>query len=325
MFFGARTGTVANAMIEPTDALRKRIEPAGGRLVLFVDVAFILALRREMKQHSELGADYDAVCRHVAALAKAGHEIQLHIHTHWEDCHWRDGRWHMAMQRYKLHDFDDADILRLVGDYVTVLREIAGPEHAYAYRAGGWVIQPFDRIKAALAANGVTIDSTVFAGGVAEDTVHLYDFTRAPRHRHWRFEDDPCVPVDGGTFLEVPIASIDVWPDFYWKFAWQRKFGGHRHQAFGKGSAVPLGRMDLIKKLASRTTSVVSMDGYKAALLERAHRTYAASGAPSFVIIGHPKAFTPYSLDALTEFLTPHRMASVTTFAPFAAPVARAA
>jgi hypothetical protein len=87
----------------------------------------------------------------------------------------------------------------------------------------------------------------------------------------------------------------------------------------GKGSAIPLGTSDLVKKLATRTTSVVSIDGFKAALLERAHRQYRRAGAPSLVAIGHPKAFSPYSLGKVKDFLTPERMAQVTTFAPVAA------
>lgn len=311
LFFGRRTGSLDACVIQPSNALLKIAKAKNLPLVFFVDVAYIAALRREMVKHPKLSRDYDLICRHVEQMARAGHEIQLHIHSHWEDCRWDGDGWQMDTRRYKLHDFGADDILTMVQSYATTLKELAGPEHAFAYRAGGWVIQPFEKLRAALLAAKVQIDSTVFPGGTAEDAAHDFDFCAAPRFGHWQFDADPCRPDAAGPFLEVPISSIPVTPDFYWRFALHKKFGNASTKAFGDGNAISSGRADTLKKLLTRTSTVVSMDGYKSTLLEQGYRRYAAAAAAEYVVIGHPKALSPFSLERLDLFLTPERAKQV--------------
>ena len=53
--------------------------------------------------------------------------------------------------------------------------------------------------------------------------------------------------------------------------------------------------------------NVVSVDGFKASLLERAYHQYSRRGKADFVVIGHPKALTRYSLQMLESFAQNHR------------------
>lgn len=314
LFFGRKTGTVEASILAPTEALLELAEKKHIRLVFFVDVAYIAALRREKSGSLRLRKDHDLVCRNVELLARKGHEVQLHVHSHWEDCHWNGDEWRMDTRRYKLHDFEPEDISRLVNSYVGILKELAGPDHAFAFRAGGWVIQPFAKLRSSLLEAGVHIDSTVFPGGTAEDKAHDFDFRTAPRYGHWNFDTDPCLPQNGGRFLEVPISSLAVWPNFYWRFALHKKFGPAAGKAYGDGHAIGPGRADTLKKLMTRTSTVVSMDGYKSTLLESGYRQYASAQAPEYVIIGHPKALSRFSLEILDRFLTPQRSRNVVGF-----------
>lgn len=315
VFFGRETGTVARSILEPTEALLAVARRHGAKLVFFVDAGFILRLRAEMHKAPHLVAEHDALCRQVEALAAGGHEIQLHIHPHWEDSSWGADGWRIDVSRFALQAFPDARIHDIVARYTAVLRELAGPGAAYAYRAGGWVIQPFGRIRDALLASGVTIDSTVFAGGYREGQVQPYDFRAAPAKSRWRFDRDPLVETKDGAFLEVPIASRRLRPDFFWRFAAAKKLGGERHKAFGDGRAIPMEGGDLVSKLVRPSTSVVSMDGYKASFLAAAAADYRARGMEDFVVIGHPKALTPYSLQRLDEYLG--GAVTTSTFAPY--------
>jgi hypothetical protein len=303
VFFGRETGTVARSVLEPTEALVKVAARHGARLVFFVDAGFILRLRAEMARAPALAADHDALCRQVESLARAGHEVQLHIHPHWEDSRWNGHGWDIDVTRYALQSFSPAEIHDIVGRYATALRELAGPDAAFAYRAGGWVLQPFAKIRDALLAHGVTIDSTVFAGGRSEGRVQPYDFRGAPGKSRWRFDTDPLVEAPHGPFLEVPIASRTVSPAFFWRFAAVKKLGGAAHRPFGDGAALPMEGGDLRRKLTRKSVSVVSLDGYKASFLEAAAREWRALGREDFVAIGHPKALTPYSLGRLDQFL----------------------
>jgi hypothetical protein len=303
VFFGRETGTVQRSILEPTEALAAVARRRGAKLVFFADAGFILRLRAEMAKSRQLASDHDAICRQVAALAREGHEIQLHIHPHWEDSTWSATGWNIDVRRYALQSFSPQAIHDIVGRYTRVLRELAGPEAARAYRAGGWVLQPFPKIRPALLAHGVTIDSTVFAGGVNSSRVQPFDFRGAPAKSRWRFDDDPLEEVPGGPFLEVPIASHRLSPAFFWRLAAAKKLGGERHKAFGDGAALAMEGGDLARKLTRSSVSVVSIDGYKASFLAAAARDQQARALDDFVVIGHPKALTPYSLERLDHFL----------------------
>ena len=317
VYFGRHTGSVERTLLEPTEALLRVADRHRARCVFFVDAGYLLRLRSEMRRAPELRAPHDAVCRQVESLARAGHEVQLHIHPHWEDSRWTPEGWRMDTTRYALHAFAPHEIRDIVARYTGVLRELAGPSSAYAYRAGGWVIQPFAKLARSLQEAGVTIDSTVYAGGRSEGTVQPFNFESAPAKSRWRFDADPLVEVDGGEFLEVPIASRRLTPDFFWRFACAKKLGGARHRPFGDGEPIAMERGDLARKLFPPTASVVSIDGYKASFLEEAADDYRARGFEDFVVIGHPKALTPYSLERLDQFLAGGRGGEVTTFATY--------
>jgi hypothetical protein len=78
-----------------------------------------------------------------------------------------------------------------------------------------------------------------------------------------------------------------------------------RHLAFGDGSAIPMAKKNVFKLLISHSHSVVSMDGLKAFLIKKAFKTYKinTTDTDNFVIIGHPKAFSSYSLKQMEKFL----------------------
>jgi hypothetical protein len=317
VFFGRNTGSVARTILEPTQALLRVAERHAVRLVFFVDAGFVLRLRDQMHKAAALREQHDALCRQVESLSRAGHEVQLHIHPHWEDSQWGEGGWQIDVRRYALHAFDARDIADIARRYTGVLRELAGPQAAFAYRAGGWVIQPFDRLRDALRDNDVLIDSTVYADGTSGSDTHRFDFRGAPAKSRWRFDDDPLVEVEEGAFLEVPIASRRLSPLFFWRFAWAKKLGGARHRPFGDGQAIRMGREDLLRRLLLPSTSVVSLDGYKASFLARAAADYRRRGLEDFVAIGHPKSLTPYSLACLDEFLAAGAAAEVVTYASY--------
>jgi len=247
--------------------------------------------------------DYDRVMRQLEKFVAVGHEIQLHVHTHWEDSHWNGESWDIDTRRYQLHDFGEPEIHEIVQRYTDALRAIAGGDGVFAYRAGGWMIQPFAQIREALLNAGIYIDSTVFVGGTSEDDVHHIDFSDAPSASHWFFDNDPLSINPEGEILEVPIASYHVSPDFYWRFAIAKMFGGPMHWSFGNGVPIRMGHSDLLTKLSQWTNSVVSMDGYKASFLEDALRRYELMGKTDFVVMGHPKALSRYSLQKLERFI----------------------
>ncbi len=303
VFFGQSTGTVEDTLLGPSQALCDIAARHGVPLVFFVDIGFLLRLRKEALRFPQLMRDYDRVMRQLTQFVAAGHELQLHVHPHWEDSYWNGEVWHIDTRRYRLHDFSEPEIGEIVQRYTQALRAIAGDDGVCAYRAGGWMVQPFEKISGALRDMGIYIDSTIFPGGTSEGDIHQFDFSGAPPASHWFFDNDPLVSNPEGEFLEIPIASHQVSPAFYWRFALAKKFGGIRHQTFGKGKPVPMRRAEFIRKLSHWTNSVVSMDGYKASFLADAFHQYQLAGKTDFVVMGHPKALTRYSLEQLACFI----------------------
>ena len=75
--------------------------------------------------------------------------------------------------------------------------------------------------------------------------------------------------------------------------------------SFGNGKAVGMNKKELIRLMSSYSHSVVSIDGFKASLIMKSFKKYIknTNGKGNFVLIGHPKAFTQFSLQKFSQFI----------------------
>jgi len=313
LYFGAKSGTAQKSIIEPTEALINIADKHAVKLVFFVDVGYLIKLDQFKSKDAHIAKEHEIVFDQVAHLANSGHDIQLHIHPHWEDSYYEKGKWNIDTSRYKLSDFSEEEVIRIVTTYKNYLESIANKPF-FAFRAGGWCIQPFSKIMRALKENEVWLDSTVFYGGRNASKTHFFDFKYAPDNDYWKFEEDPLVINNDGYFTELPIASQKLSPLFFWKFAIIKKLGGTLHKSFGDGNAAGGSKKDKLRMLTKVSNSVVSIDGYKASYLNSAYKKAKKKKRNHFVVIGHPKALTPYSLKKLDEFLPQIKNDKVITF-----------
>lgn len=306
LFFGPNSGSVQKCIIEPTEALLKLVDPYGIKLNLFVDVGYLLALERQMDDYPALAEDYKLVTDQIKSLAKAGHGVELHIHPHWEDSVFDGSRWVFDYSRYKLNSFSHDEVQQLVKRYDEALERISGTKST-AYRAGGWSAQPFKSIGEALRAQDIFIDSTAFPGGYYQSDEQSYNFRTVKQYNtKYRFSEVLTQADPQGEMLEIPISSVPVSGFFFWKFALRKIFKNPKHKAFGDGSAVKKSKVQMLRMMLLPSYSVVSIDGFKTSYLQKAFDRYNRNcqATDNFVIIGHPKAFTPYSLQKLKEFLS---------------------
>ncbi|MDH3698491.1 MAG: hypothetical protein OER83_03325 [Flavobacteriaceae bacterium] len=305
LFFGSRSGTAKQCMLNPTKDLLKILDPWDIKISFFVDSGYLLALEKFKQSYPQLETDYEQVCGQIRNLADSGHGIELHVHPHWEDSSYDGKRWIFNRSRYKLADFSEEQTLEIVSRHCDVLTRISG-KNPVAYRAGGWSAQPFEHIGKALYENEILLDSSAFAGGYYQSPHQSFDFRETPRFcSQYLFTSDPAIPVEGGSFTEIPISSIKVSPFFFWRLAFFKTIGNEAHNAYGDGAPVQSPKNALLRMLTIPTVSVVSMDGYKSSMLSRSFAKYERklSAEDNFVIIGHPKAFTPYSLKKVEEFV----------------------
>jgi len=304
LFFGSRVGTPQTTIIATTNKLLDVLQRYDAKAVFFIDATYLARLNALKQDHPALQKDYDDVVGHIQYLEREGYQIQLHLHPHWADSSYNDGAWHLDTHRYRLVDWSQEDAARIISDSASELNRHL-KHKAFAFRAGGWCIQPFFHISRALAENGITLDSTVFKNGRATSDTHTFDFTTAPDLTHWSFECDPCVPDEAGSFREVPISSMRVSPLFFWRLAYVKLLGDKSlHGAFGDGAAIKNSNKDLLRMLTCYSDSVVSIDGYKSSCLVNAYEKAKNRGDEYFVVIGHPKALSNYSLNNINTWLS---------------------
>ena len=303
LFFGSKVGTLENCILTPTTRLVKILEKHGVKATFFVDSGYLVKLEELKGKFSILKKEYKAISSQIKALDRDGHSIQLHIHPHWEDSTFDGERWIMDTKRYRLHQFSDIEIDNIVYRYKKVLTDIVG-DKVFAYRAGGWSIQPFSKIRNALKKHNIYLDSTLFKNGKNNSHTHYFNFRDMPNKAEWRFEDNPLEEKKNGFFKEIPISDYMLSPLFFWKLVYFKKFGGAEHQAFGDGFATGGSQIDKLRMLTRYTHSVVSIDGYKSSFLEKAYQSFLKKrDCKNFVIIGHPKAMSEYSLKKLEKFI----------------------
>ena len=305
LFFGDKPGSAESCITAPTQALLEVLDPHGIKATFYVDAGYLMALERQLDELPKLQKQYDLVSGQIQKLATDGHSIQLHVHPHWEDTFFKDGDWQMDTTRYRLADFTDDEVMEIVTRYNEILSRISG-KPCSSYRAGGWSAQPFEAIGKALAANDIFLDSTAFPKGYYKSADQFYDFSKIPEFTsEYQFSEDPGVIDPAGKFKEIPIGAHRVSPFFFWRFVLVKLFGGDKHKGLGNGHAIKKEGNDIFRLLTRFSNSVVSIDGFKASYLQKALNRYKKNAKPdaNFVIIGHPKALSLYSLEKLEQFI----------------------
>ena len=301
IYFGEKHGTVEKCILYPTSELMRIAEKHNVLFSFFVDCGFVLKLDEFRKKHPQLEKDYKAITEQIKHLSAAGHDIQLHIHPHWEDSYYNGECWIINVKRYKLVDFNETEIADIVYRYKKVLTDLTGKE-VFAVRAGGWCLQPFIRLKNIFKQNNITLDSSVFRNGFYTSENYYYDFREAPDKDVYRFEDEPEQENSKGWFTELPISAIRNSPLFFWKLFLLGRKNPYLHKPLGDGRAMaaPGQRKQMLTKY---TNCAVSIDGYNATLLQRALKKLQKKKFEHMVIIGHPKALSRYSIQKLEEFV----------------------
>lgn len=302
LFFGESTGSTEKCMLEPTNALLQIAEKYTIPMTFFVDIGYLIKLEEFAPTNPSLQKDLDQVKAQLLDLHAKGHSLQLHIHPHWEKSIFAHGKWQIETKNvYKLADFSDEEIERIVRTYSTYLNNLIGKK-AQVFRAGGWCIQPFSRLEKVFKELEIRVDSSVFSGGHFEAGEYSFDFRTAPKKSNYRFSSDVCVEDETGYFTEYPISSHVYSPLFYWRLYGLGRLFPAQHKMIGDGTflAQP-GRKKSV--LTSFTHNHVSCDGYYASKLSTCLKLHENNHATDFVVIGHPKGLTQFSLKALERFV----------------------
>lgn len=307
--FFHRSGSVEKCLFEPCDALLGMAETLGLKISFFVDAGMILSMQRHA------AATADRVRKHVASLAAAGHEIALHIHPHWEDTRRVNGAWDFSSTRFQLRDFSDDEAAEIVASYANCLGDLAG-QSPTSYRAGGFCVEPFAKIRTALLDAGINIDSSVVPGAWVKGSDKGFDFRGAPTDEWWFFDESPMVPKEGGPFLELPIPTQILPFYYYWKLI-PAKVLKRPAENFGDGYAKKPGTKEILRRLAGLSRRAeLSIDYAQVDYLLAARNL--RKRRKILQLMGHPKMISQHSLDILKDYVTRtgiHRFETVASVA----------
>lgn len=221
LFTGRNTATEEDIVIRPTYRLMEILEEFNIPLCLMTDVLSI-------QRYRELAIDSPYVSRMEEQLCYAisrGHDVQLHIHSHWLTSEYLEGQWCFDYDHFRLHSFgfgtksdlDGQRIIALGKNYlVNLLKPIVPTYECIAFRAGGWCLQPEEKFLKALAEEGFKIDTSVFFGGYKLQKNQYFDFRHVPSKPNWWIAPKKGLGYEAeksdGHLFEVAIGSYRFRP-----------------------------------------------------------------------------------------------------------------
>jgi hypothetical protein len=319
--FFHRSGSVENCLLRPSRALAEFARKRDFRITFYVDAGMLVCMRKYAPRFSAVNAMRDQVCSNIESLASEGHEIGLHVHPHWHATRWTDNGWDFSNTRYSPRQFRRREFVEICSAYANELSSVADTALT-TYRAGGFCIQPFERIGEALRGLGIQTDSSVVPGMYLNDQDKSFDFRKVPDTPWWFFDDEPTNSVTSGRFLEVPVTSMRLSPFYYWGRAVDRLLKRQPPSVYGDGLSKGMGSISALRRLLALERRVeMSTDGPKALQLNSASRVGTAYRLHH--VMGHPKLLSKLSLEQLAQYIDRHQISRFETVASLSREVRR--
>jgi hypothetical protein len=305
LFLGLTTGTVELCLIKPMEFLCNMADKYNIKFTLFVDSTYLYALKKFIK-YQNIERDYNTVIEHLLFLKQKGHIIALHLHPHWFYADYNGNNWIVPPGHYKLSDIPFEKARDIITESKLLLEEVVDTKVS-AFRSGGFSIQPFEPYIKIFDEIGIEVDSTVLRGMFYNSDNQQYDYRNAPDKDCYRFSKNICKEDDTGSrgVLEYPISTHTISPLFWWKLSLLRILRLKSHKTFGDGKSIDTNSQSIISRLTKPQMGFACMDGYKSSqLFKMREQHFKEFGQEAhFVVIGHPKLATPYSIKTLESFV----------------------
>lgn len=222
LFMGENLVSEEELLFQPTKKLSDMLKSLGVSATFFADVRCPVAYRRFGK--TEFADEFDKQLRY---LGQQGHDVQLHIHPHWEAVTQVGKNIEFPENSYRLHHWmgikegNSSVAQRMIREGIDYLQTILTAENkdyrCVAFRAGGYCLQPEKELAKLLYDEGIRIDSSVCKGMAYNGAGMLYDYRVDPKENNvyinakYGLSDNKSERLSESIF-EIPVASYSTYP-----------------------------------------------------------------------------------------------------------------
>jgi Polysaccharide deacetylase len=209
VFLGREIGTIENSVIKPTSSILKILKENNAKSIFFVDTTWLLFLKENFSE------DFQTVSDQLKNIVKSGSSVELHLHPQWINATVTGKRIRFdSLAHYKLHSLNESEIFHLFSRSIDLLQSITN-QKVQCFRAGGWCIEPFSKIKNAFETYGIKYDFSALPGiSLKEGKEYDFDFSKAPELPFYKFANSVNEPVKEGSFIEFPLSTYKNNPGY---------------------------------------------------------------------------------------------------------------
>ncbi|PKQ63101.1 hypothetical protein BZG02_10065 [Labilibaculum filiforme] len=220
--FGSGRGDVFQHIINPTNRLLDICTQHHIKLSIFFEVVEYWKLKETYERGISMGYLSNpaiAMEEQIKRAFRLGHDVQLHLHPQWIDAKYENEEWVLQLDYWRLPEVPDQanetismGLSELIGKGKHTLEAILQSENpAYKcniLRAGGYNIDPSDRLLKVLKEHAFIADSSVYFGGKATGNLSKYDYSDISATKaYWYASANSLAKSNGisSEFLELPI------------------------------------------------------------------------------------------------------------------------
>jgi len=236
--YGNGEGSLKELVYEPAEKLKAVFRKWNARCVVFVEAAELEIIGSERTD-----TFIHLVERQIREFHRDRFEIGLHLHPQWYNARYEDGQWQLDYGEYNLCRLSPDRIDQIIDRSILYLRKaLCEPNYKpLSFRAGNWLLQPSSAVAKSLSKHYISVDSSVFKGGVQHK--HKLDYRMSLKNGYfWAFSENVNIPDPRGILLEIPTYSKMV-P--IWKMLTPKRIALHQ-----KGSSKFQHRQNLLMRLA---------------------------------------------------------------------------
>jgi hypothetical protein len=210
LFLGVNYAGADEVLFEPTRQLLALAQQHHVPITLFADVCSVWAHR-----HYALDLFADKFEAQLKEAVQHEHDVQLHLHPHWELASYQSGEWCVPeASRFHLSEMPNAANLITRGRLYleSLLRPIAPAYRCVAFRAAGLALQPSERtLIGNLVRAGLFVDSSIAKGYTLKTDTLIIDYKKCPSLPNWWLtEQTGLQPGEPPGLFEVPIATFEL-------------------------------------------------------------------------------------------------------------------